>query len=321
MADSHIESLYQEARSAIKARDYEYAIELLKRILIVDENYKDTSRLMEKAIRLRKLRWYNNPRLWGALGLVVVFGLGIVIAPKIGNFFANSEPIITASPIATNTVKPISTPTLTPTRTPRPTSTATPLPSWVTDFSEPILAEISKHPPTIQDDFNDNSGGWVQAPYCDRFSEMKLADGELNFICTAERTKMAYTNFVLELDTRFLRGSSDSRFSIYYRKHYNFVVYLDGNLAISWYNEPLKNIPGEAYANLRTNHILIIVKGNQYAFYVNNIPVYYFEDTRYFTREAISFDASQHPMYDANYPKVALDNLKIWDLEKIPNLP
>ena len=322
MTDSHIESLYQEAKSAIKARDYEYAIELLKRVLVIDENYKDTSRLLEKAIRLRKLRWYKNPRLWGALGLVVVFVLGIVIAPKIGNLFTSPDPTNTIGPSLTNTAMQVSTSTATPTRTPRPTPTVTPLPAWVTDFSEPLLAEISKHPPTIQDDFNDNSGGWVQAPYCDRFSEMKLADGELNFVCTAERTKMAYIDFVLEFDTRFLQGSPDnSTFSIYYRKNYSFQIQIDGSLTLNWFTDPPIHIPGKAQTNQSTNHILIIAKGNRYAFYINNNPIYYVEDTHYFTREAISFWASPGPLNKTYYAKVALDNLEIWDLEKIPNLP
>jgi photosystem II stability/assembly factor-like uncharacterized protein len=117
MTDSHLESLYQEARSALKARDYEYAIELLKRVLVVDENYKDTSRLLEKAVRLRKLRWYKNPRLWGALGLTIVSILGIMIAPKIGVYFAAPSPVPSVSPTIrlTSTIAP-------------PTATATPLP-------------------------------------------------------------------------------------------------------------------------------------------------------------------------------------------------
>jgi photosystem II stability/assembly factor-like uncharacterized protein len=117
MTDTHIESLYQEARSAIKARDYEYAIELLKRVLVVDENYKDTSRLLEKAIRLRKLRWYKNPIFWGMLGLVILSVLGIIIAPRIGNYFAHPSPV----PSVSSTIR------LTSTITP-PTTTATPLP-------------------------------------------------------------------------------------------------------------------------------------------------------------------------------------------------
>jgi hypothetical protein len=147
MTDTHIESLYQEACSALKARDYEYAIELLKRILVVEENYKDTFRLLAKAVRLRKLRWYKNPRLWGVLGLAVVFVLGIVIAPKIGSLFAGPAPTNTLSPTGTNTALPTSSPTATPTRSPHPTSTVTTIPAWVADFAQPILDAIANRPP------------------------------------------------------------------------------------------------------------------------------------------------------------------------------
>jgi hypothetical protein len=156
MTDSHIESLYQEARSALKSRDYDYAIELLKRVLVIDENYKDTSRLLEKAVRSRKLRWYKNPRLWGTLGLVVVFVLGFVIAPRIGGLLARPAPTETPSLIATRTAMSTLTSSITPTRTPRPTATATPLPAWITT----VLAYITQQAPTFDDDFSSKKEGW-----------------------------------------------------------------------------------------------------------------------------------------------------------------
>ena len=162
MPDSHLESLYQEAQAAIKARDYEYAIELLKRILAVDEDYKDTSRLLSKAVRLRKRRWYNDPRLWGILSAMAVFVLGFTIAPGIGNIFVNPEPTITASPTAT--IPATSTVTLTPTatrtHTPRPTPTITPIPAWVPGFVEPMLNRITNVNPDFVEDFSNPQRGW-----------------------------------------------------------------------------------------------------------------------------------------------------------------
>jgi outer membrane protein assembly factor BamD (BamD/ComL family) len=43
-----LEQLYQEARSALKAKDYDRASDLLKQVLVVDENYKDASRLLAR---------------------------------------------------------------------------------------------------------------------------------------------------------------------------------------------------------------------------------------------------------------------------------
>ena len=49
-ASSELASLYHEARFALKARDYDRAIRLLKQILIIDENYQDASRLLAQAV-------------------------------------------------------------------------------------------------------------------------------------------------------------------------------------------------------------------------------------------------------------------------------
>ena len=65
-----LEQLYQEAKSALKAKNYERASELLKQILIVDENYKDASRLLARIVREKRRRWYNQPALWGTLGVL-----------------------------------------------------------------------------------------------------------------------------------------------------------------------------------------------------------------------------------------------------------
>ena len=55
-----LEQLYQQAQSAIKARDYDRAVGLLKQILVIDENYKDTSRLLAQMVRLRRRRWRST---------------------------------------------------------------------------------------------------------------------------------------------------------------------------------------------------------------------------------------------------------------------
>ena len=67
-----LEQLYQEARSALKARDYIRAGNLLRQILQIDENYKDASRLLAQTVKLRRRRWYNDPRLWGAIVFIMI---------------------------------------------------------------------------------------------------------------------------------------------------------------------------------------------------------------------------------------------------------
>jgi hypothetical protein len=124
MADQpELESLYREAQSALRGRDYVRAGELLTQILRVDENYKDTSRLLARVVKLRRRRWYNHPLLWSALGMAIVIGFGIWLVPKIllatapvSNPTQTASPTITLTP--TETAIPSQTPTLTPTPIP-----------------------------------------------------------------------------------------------------------------------------------------------------------------------------------------------------------
>jgi len=118
--DRNIEALYEEARSALKAKYYDRAGDLFRQILLIDENYRDTSRLLAQAVRLRRRRWYNNPRLWGAVAIVGLVLIGIWLAPRLQRFPStpNTQPIV--SPTTAITV----------TKTENPTETATPaLPS------------------------------------------------------------------------------------------------------------------------------------------------------------------------------------------------
>lgn len=319
MTDSHLESLYQEAKSALKARDYEYAIELLKRVLVVDENYKDTSRLLEKAVRLHKLRWYKNPRLWGVLGLVVVFVLGIVIAPRIGSLFASPAPTTTEviSPTATRTAIPTSSPTVTPTRTPRPTPTLTPLPSWVGSFAQPILDAIASRPPDFQDDFGIGSAGWKK-DYCP--GSMEYVDGELVFKnCRIYRPGIDWRDFAVEFDIRYLEGNTPSSyFSFQFRdlgnSGHSFRIDQNGEVLIGFANIEGMWLKGAHPAN-QWNHILLIAKENEFAFYLNGEPFYHAENDAYRFGRCVFY--AENPSTNTQ-AILAMDNFKIWDLDKIP---
>ena len=120
-----LESLYQEARTALKARDYDRASDLLRQILLIDENYKDASRLLAQTVKLRRRRWYNHPLLWGGLGLIGLVAVGVFLAPLIRSYSASQVIQPTDSP--TRTLQP--TATLRPTQTPTPTPTPIPL-AW-----------------------------------------------------------------------------------------------------------------------------------------------------------------------------------------------
>jgi photosystem II stability/assembly factor-like uncharacterized protein len=125
-----LKSLYLEAQSALKARDYDRTVGLLKQILIVDENYRDASHLLAQAVKLKRRRWYDDMRIWWPVIGVVVITLLAWLVPKI-SLPARVVPMASAStnPTKTLTKTPRPTATLIPTLTPSPTSKDIPV-TW-----------------------------------------------------------------------------------------------------------------------------------------------------------------------------------------------
>jgi photosystem II stability/assembly factor-like uncharacterized protein len=120
-----LEKLYREAQSALKAKDYDRANNLLKQILVIDDDYKDASRLLARIVKEKRRRWYNDVRIGRMLGVLSLIGLGFFIAPKLSSYYAVQLPTQIVN--ATTTLSP-SAPTA-PTETLPPTPTPIPL-TW-----------------------------------------------------------------------------------------------------------------------------------------------------------------------------------------------
>ncbi|KAA0254799.1 MAG: tetratricopeptide repeat protein, partial [Chloroflexi bacterium] len=124
--NARLEKLYQEVKSALKAKNYDHAAELLKQILAIDENYKDASRLLAQTVKLRRRHWYNHPALWGIFSVLFVVGSGIFLLPKIQSLYSSqafsptlsvpTATLLQTSPPATVSVSPslLPTPTAVP---------------------------------------------------------------------------------------------------------------------------------------------------------------------------------------------------------------
>ena len=80
---SDLEKIYTNAQSALKAREFDRATNLLTQILVIDENYKDASRLLARLVKEKRRRWHNDPRIWGTLIGLIVVGLLIWFVPKL----------------------------------------------------------------------------------------------------------------------------------------------------------------------------------------------------------------------------------------------
>ena len=247
--------------------------------------------------------------------LLVVFVLASCTSP--------SKAIPTETPISTSTILPTvsPTPTVTPTPTPIPTltPTSTPQPAWVTNIAEPILAAIEGREPDFQDDFSSPYGGWKKADWC-ADGRLKFAEGEMVISDCQVSPDMGYTDFVIEMDARFLPGSSadpENRWRFQYRQNGNYNYFFDfhysGNVVVGF--EKLSSpgmytdLPGVLLPGENTNHVLIIVKDQALALYVNDSPVY---------NSVLEPLQKNGGMVWSQGDTVAFDNFKIWDISDIP---
>ena len=122
-----LDALYEEAHAALTAADHDRARDLLKRIVLADENYRDASRLLAGLVSRSRYRWYADVRLWiAATGIGLIGFVGLWLAPSLSKGRAPESPEAWPSLTLTPTRLP---PTQFPTATPM--STPTPLPlTW-----------------------------------------------------------------------------------------------------------------------------------------------------------------------------------------------
>jgi photosystem II stability/assembly factor-like uncharacterized protein len=125
-----LESLYQQAQAALAAKQDEEAGRLLKRILVLDEDYEDAAQLLSELVTRQRRRWYQDRRLWGICIILVIAGVVLLTKDLLLEFVpmprAREAAKSTKITYATATSIPSRTPTLTITSTP----TAIPL-SWI----------------------------------------------------------------------------------------------------------------------------------------------------------------------------------------------
>jgi hypothetical protein len=160
--------------------------------------------------------------------------------------------------------------------------------------------------------------------------QVKFINGEMTIdpggSCWVWR-EMWYPNFVAEVDARFLPGAStNSEWYLSYRhvgggedswsNGFRFRFNGDVEAALTNSNSSRDsvehiNIPGAALSGLNTNHILIIAKDQTFALYINDRSVFYKIGDPVWANGGFRLEIDD---------KVALDNLKIWDISdlKIP---
>lgn len=153
---------------------------------------------------------------------------------------------------------------------------------------------------------------------------MKYQDGELVLTsCGAHRANNDYTDFVAKLDGRFLpETKGDAWWSIFFRDiggpSYLFGVNYDGSVGIWGVGPDFVDFPSAASAGYKTNHLLLIAKGTQFAFYANDKPLLYMENSKYRWGDIWFRAWSGGSANITDNPTVAaFDNFMLWDISDI----
>jgi hypothetical protein len=221
----------------------------------------------------------------------------------------------TETPVSSFTPTVSSTPVPSITPSPPSTKTSTPQPGWVTEFAQPILSVIVNRTPSFQDDFGAGSAGWTK-DYCE--GSMKYIEGELVATkCRFYRPNTDWRDFVLEVDMRFLEGTpSSGEWALHFRdlgnSGHSLTLYHSGYLAIDFTKAKGASSRIEfdrsAFSNDQIHHILLIAKGNQFAFYLDSQPLYYARNDEYRFGRCVFYVESG---------TVAMDNFRIWNIADI----
>ncbi len=232
----------------------------------------------------------------------------------------------TDSPTLANSPTPSLTHTPRPTSTDAPTPTITPLPAWVTEFGQPILDAIADRPPDYQDDFSQASPDWQREMFNCRDNRCVISDGVLmltqgpedkdTWIVMTIPYYLTFKTFVMSVDvnTSDLSGANEAGIG-YDNEGVKFSVFiLDNRLELSLARDSgkiLLPIP-----DIIT--LTIIVRDTKIAMYMNDIPV----TARDFTPVMNRYGLTLRSWSDGTTTTtVEYDNLKIWVLDKVPNIP
>jgi hypothetical protein len=213
----------------------------------------------------------------------------------------------------------------------------TPLPEWVTEFADPILFAIADQRPVFQDDFS-TYRGWINFQsgtkgyiYAERFEEkllLKLPEDVKESAFYNPRFLNNAKNFVLTLDLRFHHNQPEDtirfQFDGFPNEHVAFDLSNNRKWTFHWEsNNTLQSISG-VYPHFPPEHVpvTIIMLDTECAVYLNDDPLVYINDCRPQPTVdsedwTISFRLLREHLHAV---LINIDNLKLWDLDRIPAL-
>jgi hypothetical protein len=212
-------------------------------------------------------------------------------------------------------------------------------------FAEPIVAAVADRPSDYEDDFSDPTSGWEigtvagageingtqfegERGYVAGEYFIRVPRPENDIFCVGvwdESTPPTFSDFVLEVDGRFVSEGQASGWQIFFRhweEFHRLLVAPDTQADLSRWREQQMFVLAEhtgtpVNGGSETNHIQIIARGSEIAVYANGKAFLYGNDEGYAEpswMNPISLNVCTHN----EVTEVRWDNLRIWDISGLP---
>jgi len=255
--------------------------------------------------------------------------------PETNSVYHSSGP--TTTPEGNTNTPPMPTSTMWPTMW--PIATSTPTPAWVNEISEPILAAIKNSPPDFADDFSQVDYDWSYSQYEEGFNDvlcsntagakMSITDGSMKLGVDPDCPQgvlnhwdLEYANYVLQMEVNYKQTFGNFMFRTwcsserYNELNFNFYP-TDWSFILVNNGENIEIIGGTInYDSSKPVTLTIINKSPTLLVYYNSSLLIAYND--------LELDSGPNGMdfiMNNNNPELSatfeLDNIKIWDLDKI----
>jgi hypothetical protein len=222
-----------------------------------------------------------------------------------------------------------------------PTPQVLSFPDWVTDFSDPILMTLDGQRPDFQDDFASLNRGWFyfipdspRGPFYadiqkDKALLIKLPAENENSDYWVYNPKLTRKDFVLSFELWFKESQPEDMVRFQFDQTADQSMALDFSKSQTWTlhwgsQADWQSTTGTYdYFDPERITILIMMRGEECAIYLNDDPLTYLSDCRSGSIVRSSpWAVTFHILAEPGHTAIAtIDNVKLWDLDKITGLP
>ncbi|GEM_PF-3561334 len=212
-------------------------------------------------------------------------------------------------------------------------SALTPQAEQARAFAEPILQAIANQAPDVEDDFSFDNGNWDlgygENPARIEQGVLRLtaADATNDEWAGAYHNGMNADDFVFQFDVRATEMEFDSHLSIAWRwlrsdnSSYWFTIFpsLNGAWTLGGAGNDFFEVANGNSDSVRLDdwfNVTLIAKGSRFAIFIDDQPLYYFEDDRRpIGRTVLGMNISTGDAI------AEFDNVKYWNLDNVPWMP